>query len=390
MLDVAVIGGGPVGSRAAFKLAVSGHQVIVFEKRPGIGEKLCCTGIVSQECVASFNILPELIFRKVNSALLFSPGGECIRIQRPDTQASIINRSAFDRALAEQAQIRGVEYHLSSEVKDIVIGSDRVQIEVDTKGKICQVEARAAVLATGFNAPLVKRLGFGQTPDSVVAVQAEVKSNRIGEIEVYFDQQLAKGFFGWLVPTIEGKCLAGIMSRDSPGQHLRNWLTNLAIQGKVVPEGYAIRYWGIPLKPLPKTFRDRLLVVGDAAGQVKPTTGGGIYFGMLCADMAAETLHNAINKGLLSADQLSHYERSWKAKLSSELKREYFARQLYQHLSDKQINVLISRAKSSGMVDSLMKEDISFDWHGGLMLKVLKAGIMSQVNRLARLPIRKG
>ncbi len=183
---------------------------------------------------------------------------------------------------------------MSSKVTEIILKNDRVLIEVEEKGNIRQYEAQAAVLTTGFNAPLVKRLGFGQAGDFVAGAQAEVQVNGIEEVEVYFDQKLAPGFFAWLVPTSEGRCLAGLMSRKSPGYHLREWLTNLEAQGKIIPDKYQIHYGGIPIKPLARTFGDRLLVVGDAAGQVKPTTGGGIYFGMLCADMAADTLHNAI------------------------------------------------------------------------------------------------
>jgi len=80
--------------------------VIVIEKRSGIGEKLCCTGIISQECVSKFNISPEVICRKINSAKLFSPSGEFIRIFRPEVQACIVDRPAFDRALARQAQAK--------------------------------------------------------------------------------------------------------------------------------------------------------------------------------------------------------------------------------------------------------------------------------------------
>jgi len=105
--------------------------------------------------------------------------------------------------------------------------------------------------------------------------------------------------------------------------------------------------------------------------------------------MAVLTLHNALQEGDLSANRLSGYERSWRKKNSSELKGESLAREIYKRLGDSQINTLISRAKSSGIVDSLMKDNISFDWHGGLILKVLKAGLMSQASRLLKLPTRR-
>jgi digeranylgeranylglycerophospholipid reductase len=390
VLDVAVIGAGPAGSRTAYRLAALGYRVEVFEKRPAVGEKRCCTGIISQECISRFGITSDVIYRQVNSAKLFSPSGESIHLYRPDTQASVVNRSALDQALAHKAQSLGVNYQLNSKVTNIILNKGGVFLEVEEKGQVRHYEFQAAVLTTGFNAPVVKRLGLGQVGDFVTGVQAEVRGNGIEEIEVYFDQKLAPGFFAWLVPTTEGKCLAGLMSRDSPGLRLRDWLISLEAQYKIIAGDYQIHYAGIPIKPLPRTYIDRLLVIGDAAGQVKPTTGGGIYFGMLGADMAAETLHNAIQEGDLSARRLSGYERDWKNKLGQELGKEYFARQIYRKLNNQQINALFSRAKSSGIVEALLKEDIEFDWHGGLMLKILKAGILSQAKRIFRMPMAKG
>jgi len=273
MLDIAVAGGGPVGSRAAEKLADLGYEVAVFEKRPEIGKKPCCTGIVSQECVNQFHIPAKVISREVNSARIFSPSGDYIQVYRPETQACIINRQAFDNEMAERARVKGVRFQLNTKVNNIYRKEDRVVVETEANGETGQIEARAMVLTTGFNDSLVKRAGFGQTAYFTAGAQAEVQGIGLNEVEVYLDQKLAPGFFGWLVPTAEGRCLAGLMSRKSPGYYLREWITQLVERGKISPGQYKIRYGGIPLKPLARTFGERLLAAGDAAGQVKPTTG---------------------------------------------------------------------------------------------------------------------
>jgi digeranylgeranylglycerophospholipid reductase len=390
LLDVVVIGGGPVGSRLAYRLAALGYQVYVFEKRSEIGGKPCCTGIVSQECISTFDIPTEVILGQVNSAKVFSPSGESIRFCRPETKAAIINRPAFDRAMARKAQMQGVKYKLSSTVLDITVQTHGVLIRGEEKGTNQEYEARAAVLATGFNAPLVKGLGFGQVGYFTAGAQAELQVRGVNEVEVYFDQKLARGFFAWLVPTQDGRCFAGLMSRNSCGYYLREWLKKLERQGKIMPQKHQIAYGGIPLKPLSRTFGDRLLVVGDAAGQVKSTTGGGIYFGMLCADIAAETLHDALRVGDFSAGRLSRYEQDWRKTLGRELSREYYARRLFQRLSDHQIDIIFSWIKSTDMVEFLLKENISFDWHGGLMLHLLKIGVMAQAKSLLNNPLTKG
>ena len=160
MLDVVVIGSGPAGSQAAYGLARSGAQVVVLEKKPGIESKPC-TGIISQECVNYFSIPDNVIFRKVNSARMHSPSGNVIRLHRQENQACIIDRKAFDEHLAKRAQGEGAEYRFSSKAIRVVPEKDRVQIQVEKAGERTFLYARAAVLSSGFNSPLVRDVGSG-------------------------------------------------------------------------------------------------------------------------------------------------------------------------------------------------------------------------------------
>ena len=173
------------------------------------------------------------------------------------------------------------------------------------------------------------------------------------------------------------------MSHQSAGFHLRNWLQELAEKGKIEPAGHNILYSGIPMYPLSRTFQDRVLVLGDAAGQVKPTTGGGIYFGMLCADIAADTLHKAQTTRALKAKTLLSYEREWRRLLQAELRNEYLARRAYQFINDHQIDSLFVELKESQVVESILNgENVSFDNHGGLLLKTLRRVLTSRVKRI--------
>jgi digeranylgeranylglycerophospholipid reductase len=383
LLDSLIIGGGPIGSRTAYKLAAMGYKTAVLEKRDGIGQKPCCTGIVSQECIAKFAIPSNVIHRLANGAKIFSPSGEFLRVSSSKPQAGILNRPDFDRSMAEKAQSQGVEYYLNCRAEHLSILPDRVKVETLTGGQSCYLEAKSIVLAVGFSSPLIKELGFGRVSYFVGGAQTEVRNNVVDEVEVYFDQEVAPGFFAWLVPKSPGCCLAGLLTRHSPGERLRNWISHLGAQGRVNSEkGFQIRYGGIPLRPLPRSYGDRILVVGDAAGQVKPTTGGGIYFGLLCADIAADTLAEAFRSGDLSSRKLSRYQKEWRRKIGHELDIEYFARRAYEHLNNKQIDSLIFKLKSNGVADALLQnDDFSFDWHGGLMKKALKHVALSHTSR---------
>jgi digeranylgeranylglycerophospholipid reductase len=387
VLDIIVIGGGPIGSQVAYRLAAVGRSVAVVEKREGIGQKPCCTGIISQECVSAFGIPPRVILKQTYCANLFSPAGETIKINRPETRVCVVDRPEFDRVLAERAQNAGTIYHLSSLAEHITVYQDRVIVDMENCGRRRHLEAQCAVLATGFNANLVKELGFGRVSYFAAGAQTEVELDGVEEIEVYLSQFLSPGFFSWLVPTSNGKGMVGLLTHLRPGLRLQEVLARLETQGKIKQGNHQIKYGGIPLKPLIRTRGDRLLVVGDAAGQVKPTTGGGLYFGLLCADIAADTLHQALTTGNLSARSLLPYEKGWRKKLGCELRVEYFVRRCYEHLSDRQINRIFGRINSAGIASSLLQnKQIAFDWHGRLLLTALRQGVWSEIKRVLHLP----
>ena len=391
MYDVAVVGGGPAGSYVAYKLAGMGYGVVVLERKEKLGERVCCTGIISQECIDSFAIDNNVILRQVNSARLFSPSGRLLRLWRQEPQACIVDRAAFDVAVADRAQGKGAEYVLNSLVRDIEVSDGRVNVEAIRIGERLNFEARVAVIATGFSSKLSEGLGLGKASDFVMGVQAVVETIGVDEVEVFFGQEIAPGFFAWLVPTSPSKALVGLLSRRSPGLYLKKLMSALLAEGKIASTEVELNYGGIPLKSLTKTCRQRLVVVGDAAGQVKPTTGGGIYYGLLCADIAANTLHQALENDDLSAKGLSSYEQQWKGRLGRELKIGYYARKFYERLSDRHIDRVFDIIESNGIDEALLKaEDLSFDWHGEAVLRLMGHRAISKALEMMKMPFHLG
>lgn len=371
LYDVAVIGGGPIGSRVAYKLAGMGYEVVVVEQKENLEEPVCCTGIISRECVESFAIDESIIFRWANSARLFSPAGKMLRVYRDEPQAAIVDRTALNMALAKRAQDKGAEYSCSSKVVSIRGGEDRVRIEAVRQGEMSGLEARVAVIATGFSPRFTVDLGFGAVSAFVMGAQAEVEATGIDEVEVYFGWEIAPSFFGWLVPTSPQKALVGLLSRPTPVRYLKKLMSSLVAEGRIASDEVKVRAGGVPLKPLPRTYGQRMLVVGTAAGQVKPTTGGGIYFGLLCADIAVDNLRRALETNDLSAGSLASYEHDWQRKLGRELRTGYRARKFYERLSDRQVDRIFDITQSSGIDKQLLKsDDLSFDWHGRVLTRL--------------------
>jgi digeranylgeranylglycerophospholipid reductase len=373
LYNTIIIGAGAVGSYLAGKLAQIGYKVVVLDKKAAAGEDVCCTGIVSKECLDLLSIDRKLIIRQTGSARFLSPSGKLLRLGRRDEAAYIIDRPALDQALAERAQASGVYYNFGTQAVDIRAGTDYLCVAADCKEQKKVFEAQTVVIAAGFGSPLPRKLGLGETSDFVIGAQAEVNMYDSGEVEIYFDQRLAPGGFAWLVPTRDNRGLAGLLTHQQPERHLNKLLSSLKDQGKI-NSTEAIPFYGtIPLRPLPKTYTDRILVVGKAAGQVKPTTGGGIYYGLLCADIAADILHQAFQAHDFSESRLASYQKRWRAKLGKELQVGYWAHRLYEKLDNRQIERLHNFIRNNGMPQFIAElDDLSFDWHSELILKILK------------------
>ncbi|MHC1578839.1 MAG: NAD(P)/FAD-dependent oxidoreductase [Dehalococcoidia bacterium] len=371
--DVIIVGAGPAGSHTAYELASSGYSVAVFEEKSAPGLDVCCTGIISSECFQSLNPSPDVILTRVNSAKFFSPSGRCLRMQTERVQAYVVNRLLLDKELASRAEAQGARYFLSSQVIDIIPARDNIQAEILRSAATEIFTARAVVLASGFKPKLPHQLGLGKIKRFLVGAQVEVETKDIDEFEVYFGQKTAPGGFAWLVPTSTHKAYVGLLARSQAKLHLAEFRNNLSDQGRVTSREMEIRQKAVPIRTLARSYGDRILVVGDAAGQVKPTTGGGIYFGHLGAQIAARVLDEALRSDNLTAEQLSRYQKQWKAEMGKELSRGYRARWAYTKLSDHQIEAIFSALDASGMAEaSLNSGNFSFDWHSKLILTILR------------------
>lgn len=393
LYDVAVVGGGPVGSRLAYIMAGMGHQVVVLDRKDSLAEAVCCTGIISRACVDSFDVDQGLILRETSSARVFSPSGKLLILERPEPQACVVDRAAFNAAFARRAIDNGAEYLLHNPVNNIVFAADRVILETipDNENKTRYYDARTVVVASGASSKLTENLGLGKISDLAVGVQAEVETAGVDEVEVYLGHDIASTFFAWLVPAAPGKALVGLLSRGKPWSYIKKLIASLQGQGKIISQEPELIYGSVPLKPLPQTYGDRLLVVGSAAGQVKPITGGGIYYGLLCADIAADSLHQALNNGDLSARNLAGYQKEWQRRLGHELKVSYWARRFYALLSDTQIDRIFDIIKNNGIADAVLQaDDLSFDWHGKTVLKLLGHRALKRFINTLKIPFSLG
>ncbi len=363
--EFGVIGAGPMGSYVAAGLARLGHSVVLLEKKETIGKDVCCSGIISDDCL--HNYCPDApVLNTSRSATFYGPSGPSFRLSRDQVQAYIMDRSRFDAVMADKAVTAGASLIKSAWVKEIV--RDAAGWSLGGTGNVPRdVHCRCLVLACGFNSSFTKAAGLGAIRSYLLAAQAEVATS-CKEVQVHFDQDIAPSGFAWLIPTSEGKGLAGLMSVRSPRKQLESFLRQLEGLRQIEPGPREVRQKVVPMNALSSTVADGVIAVGEAAGQVKPTTGGGIYFGLMCAEAAVEILHKAAGAGSFKKNALAEYERLWRARVGREIAFGAYARRVYSHLSNRGIERLVEHANRSGIGQELVDSArYSFDRHSAMV-----------------------
>jgi digeranylgeranylglycerophospholipid reductase len=376
--DVIVVGAGPAGSRVAAKLAQAGNDVILLERRNTLGQPVCCTGIISTQCLAQFNISPDLVLREFRGAVINAPGGATLDISRPAVQAVSVDRSALDREMAETAVSFGAKLCLGAKVTGITNSKEKATVRFTRGGSSQTLQSRSVVIAAGYAPKLTGQLGLGKIRDVALGFQTEVTTHYSTGVELYLDRQISPGFFAWVAPVSETRAKVGLIARRRENSNLQLLVQTLQSKGQIAAETGEVQRRAIPLSCLPRTYADRVLVVGDSAGQVKPTTGGGLYYGLVCADIAFETLNSALALDDLSARSLKNYEQTWRALIGRDLLIGRIGRSLFRRIPERLLNHIILKSRDSGALDRLLEdESLTFDWHGKALLKATGAILAS-------------
>jgi digeranylgeranylglycerophospholipid reductase len=369
--DALVVGAGPAGARTAELLARRGLRVALLERESEVGARVHCTGIVSAECFEHYQLPESMIISSVRSFVLRSPSGRGARLKRNSTQAYVLDRPAMDRLLVERAVAAGAELMTSTSVTDVAWTGSGVVANAERDGESFGLSARAAVIATGFGGKLPRKVGLGTPGDLLSGCQVVVEARDVEQLEVLTGQAYGEGGFAWLVPWKPGLALTGLMTRRYTMNHLGNHVARLQAEGRVgaVQEVYRCR--AIPIGTSSQSVSDGILGVGDAMGLVKPTSGGGIYFGLLSADLAAPVLADAIEAGDVSAARLSSYERQWRDLLDAEIRQGAMLRGLIEQLPDALVEQMHRLLGVPVLRRLLVRAAPSFDWHSGPLMSFL-------------------
>ncbi|GIU70711.1 MAG: digeranylgeranylglycerophospholipid reductase [Candidatus Nitrosocaldaceae archaeon] len=354
MYDLVIVGGSIAGLTTAREVSKHGFKVIVLEEDLEIGTPEHCGGVVSLKALLELGVIPDkMLLENIRMARIYSPSRKSIEIDAKNIVA--IDRRKLDKEIAKQAIMNNTEIALNTTMLDYEVRDDLVKIKTDKN----IIESRMLVDARGC-----KVIMQDDRSGAIISAQHEISAEWLNNaIEVYLDNLKYPGFFAWFIPNGTYLARAGVAGRNINAANTLNEFLNDKGKHSFMKYVYAPIWVKGPLK---RFVYDKVIRVGDAAGQTKPTTAGGIYSCGMAGIFAGNAIADALENNDLSL--LHRYEQSWFGKFGKEFEKMLLARRVFERLDNKAIDDMFD-----AIDDDLIKdiEDTDFDFHSNALIKML-------------------
>ncbi|MGZ7049366.1 MAG: geranylgeranyl reductase family protein [Methanobacterium sp.] len=371
--DVAVIGAGPIGSTFARYVAEKGLNVAIFEKKKEVGVPLQCAGLLGKK-IKEVNVLPdEVIISKLNGAYLHSPSDMMLNVYKEEPVAYVLDRVAYDKYLSKLAVEKGAKLFLNHRVENIDVEKGEIYLK-DKK-----ITAKVIVGTDGHSSLVSKK--FNGKPSSIHAAQflMDTGNDCFSEnlVHLYVDSKISPGFI-WIIPISKRTARVGLFY-DTEYKELNNILKDFACNNEFLKDSKILKkYHGkIPVYNYKnKIVKGRAILIGDAASQIKPTTGGGLVIGFICAKMAAEDVVEAIKSDDISL--LNNYQKRYKKKFENELKMQLKVQKTFESLTNSDLDSMFAKLKEKG-AEKIISKYGDIDSQSPLVKEMLKTGMLFSI-----------
>ncbi len=346
MLDVLVVGAGPSGSRIAWNFAKEGYKTVLIDKAEVIGEPCQCAGLITPR---TFEYLgyERPILKEMDGARLWGPKESFLEFQATETKALVIDRPDLDRSIANKASEAGAELlhghtYLSHEKID-----GGIKAKVRNKDKKFDIEVKLLIGADGPLSRVAKNSGISGKREILMAFGGDVKgyNGKDTHVDLFVGSELAPRFFGWGIPTgpNEGRIGVATTLPHKPMPFFKDYFLK-GVPSKFLGGAKIINLISglIPFGIANPCYADNVMLTGDAAGMAKPTSGGGIYSGLISADAAFEVASKALDSGDLSSNNLCVYQDLISNRIGGELTKGTYLRKAFLSLNDDELAEIIS------------------------------------------------
>ncbi|HZB00199.1 MAG TPA: NAD(P)/FAD-dependent oxidoreductase [Nitrososphaera sp.] len=362
--DVVIAGGSISGLLAAREIAAGGLSVVVLEEDAEIGTPEHCGGLVSISGIQNLGIVPDIDTienNRIAHAKIFSPSSS-FEISAERQKVIVLDRRALDKQIAFQAQKEGAEIRVKCSMRSFGNEGSEHVVKTSEGDLSCNffVDARgiASIISRNRNGVLH-------------SAQYEVYASWIepNTIEVVFDSQQYPGFFAWIIPTGRGRGKVGVAGRRVNAANALQTYIDSKGKYSVVRKVYAPIWISGPVRSF---VSDRTIIVGDAAGQSKPTTAGGIYTCGMGGLLAGRALVDAAKSDDRQKELLlRQYESKWLSMFKAEFDKMLLARRLLERIDNKAIDDLITAIPTEIAQEASVHGD--FDFHSTALAKILGA-----------------
>lgn len=344
--DVLVVGSGPIGSFTAEKIAAAGFSVLLAEEHCRVGDPVQCAGLISPRALSITGLEPDLVLNKFRGLRVFSPLGTRLQTESGRVFSLAVDRGELDRRLAEKAENAGTLLLTNTTITGLEPIPGGYRAAAIRRGKSFDICARLVIGADGCHSRVAQWLNLDTDTPKAVMYAADVKLSRADTsfIDVFLGQELAPGWFGWLIPINQCTCRVGTgYAFNKPPHSVQHYFQQLTAAYPEIFQGIQVlRHTGgtVPFGPLPRIYSHHAMLVGDAACQTKPISGGGIFTGLMAAGLCAETAVSALISDDLSEKSLAAYQQRWNKEMGNELASAMNYRRSFLEFSDRDIEML--------------------------------------------------
>lgn len=379
--DLIVAGAGPAGGMAALTAAKSGLRVALVEEHPEVGAPAHCSGKIQLHAFREFNLPEHLILNTLQAGAFYAPDGSVARVRRPEPDSHVVDRVVFDRWLADEAQRHGAELILNTRLAAAERHDGVLRLRGQRSGRAVALSARIIIDAEGARPVLPASLGLRLTRRHVFGLQYQMDRVEFEEEdcpEIYLGRGYAPGFFAWIMPLGGGRARAGLcidphLASRGPGYYLERLIREHPVASRRLRGAVVERKLAGPIPVLgarrPSVI-DRMLIAGDAAGQVKATSGGGIYFSLIAGRLAAQAAHRFLGG---DGGALAWYEAQWRRRFGRELHATAFARVTLNHMTDGELNAFVASIGDDERFRRLVEQRGDTAYQSRLVAPVLAA-----------------
>lgn len=353
--DTVVAGGSVAGLLCAREIASEGNSVLVIEEDYEIGTPEHCGGLVSTKGLEKLGVIPfgKTFDHIIDSAVIYAPNGNNFTINSKKQKIAEISRRELDKQIAHQAQKNGAVIKVKTSFQELT--------EEGVRTSEGEIKCKIFVDARGISSLIHKdREGI------LSSAQYEIYANWIkkGRVEVFFDQEKYPGFFAWVIPSGEGKGKVGVAGKGIKVAEILEEFLEKKGNYSTIRKIFAPIWVKGPVK---KFVENKTVIVGDAAGQAKPTTSGGIYTSGMGGILAGKAISKFLKSNKNS--DLEEYHKLWTNLFGEEFEKQLWARKLLERIDNNTINKLFELITPEIIKEISEKDD--FDFHAGSIVKLL-------------------